>query len=103
VLRARRGGVLRYAVALTNVSARTFRFRSCPIYLQQLSPGTRRPERHVLNCRPVGVLRPRARAIFAMVLRVPVAAPLGANGLFWELAPRTYLPPSADARVLVTR
>jgi hypothetical protein len=38
-----------------------------------------------------------------MVLRLPGDAPLGVNGLGWELAPRTYLPPFVAARVLVTR
>lgn len=51
----------------------------------------------------MGTLGPRTRAVFAMVLRLPADAPLGVNGLGWELAPRTYLPPFVDGRVLVTR
>jgi Protein of unknown function (DUF4232) len=102
VLRARRGGMLRYSVVLMNVSALPFRFRSCPTYLEQLSPKGK-PELYVLNCRPMGTVGPRARAVFAMVLRVPADAPLGVNGLGWELAPRTYLPPFVGAPVLVTR
>ncbi len=97
-LRARRGVVLHFSVALTNVSRRSFRFRSCPIYLEQLSG---KPELYVLNCRPMPMLRPGARAVFAMVLRVPRTARVGTNGLLWELAPRTYLPPTVGARVAV--
>jgi hypothetical protein len=98
-LRARRGAFLHFSVALTNVSRRRFRFKSCPVYVEQLSRGV---ELYVLNCRPMGVLRPRARAIFVMALRVPKNTRLGPTGLFWELAPRTYLPPTAVARVAVT-
>jgi hypothetical protein len=98
-LRARRGGLLHFSIALTNVSRREFRFRSCPIYVEQLSG---KLELYVLNCRPMPALRPGAQAIFAMVIRVPRQARIGTNGLFWELAPRTYLPPTVGARVAVS-
>lgn len=100
-LRARAGGLLRYEVALTNVSRRPFRFRGCPVYVQQLVPRGPR-ELYVLNCRPIATLAPGERAVFAMVLRVPASAPVGPNGLAWQLAPKTYLPAFATARVLVT-
>jgi hypothetical protein len=99
-LRARRGALFHFSVALTNVSPRPFRFRSCPIYAEQLAG---KAELYVLNCRPMPTLRPGARAIFAMAIRVPRNARLGPTGLFWELAPRTSLPPTTDARVAVTR
>jgi hypothetical protein len=99
-LQVRAGGVLRYEVALTNVSRRRFRFRNCPTYLQDLD---RRTELYVLNCRPVGVLQPRATARFAMRLRVPKDARRGRTSVFWLLGPKTYLPTTAVAFVLVTR
>jgi Protein of unknown function (DUF4232) len=99
-LRVQAGGLLRYEVALTNVSRRPFRFRGCPTYLQDFGG---RHEWYVLNCRPVGVLQPRETARFAMLLRVPKEARLGRTGLFWLLAPKTYLPATAVAGVLITR
>ena len=99
-LHARRGGLLRYEIALTNTSRRTFHFARCPAYLEQLAPRGR-AELYILNCRSAGAIAPGANATFAMVLRVPRAAPRGANGLFWELAPTTYLPPSTAVRVVV--
>jgi hypothetical protein len=102
VLQVARGGTLRYAVALTNVSARPFRFRSCPTYSQRVV-GRGATEVYVLNCRPMGVLQPRGHAVFAMMIRVPQNARLGVTGLSWELAPTTYLPPFIGTRVLVTR
>jgi hypothetical protein len=99
-LRVKAGGVLRYDVALTNVARRPFRFRGCPTYLQDLD---RRLDSYVLNCKPLGILRPRESARFAMVLHVPKNAEVGRTSLFWLLGPRTYLPPTAGAMVLVTR
>ena len=98
--RARLGGLLRYQVTLTNVSRRRFRFRNCPIYLQDLDG---RSQRYVLNCRAVGLLRPEETARFNMVLRVPRTARPGRRGLFWLLGPQTYLPPNDGAMVLITR
>jgi hypothetical protein len=99
-LRVGAGEVLRYEIALTNVSRRRFRFRDCPTYVQRLD---RRTELYILNCRPVGVLRPRETARFAMRLRVARDARVGQTGVFWLLGPKTYLPPTAVAFVLVTR
>jgi hypothetical protein len=98
--RARVGGLLRYQVMLTNVSRRPFRFRNCPTYVQDLDG---RSQRYVLNCRPVGSLRPRQTVRFNMVLRVPRTARPGRRGLFWLLGPQTYLPPDDGCRVLITR
>jgi hypothetical protein len=99
--RARRGRLLRYRVAVTNTSGTTFRLAgtSCPIYIEQLTglPA----QAYVLNCRPVGAIAPRGRVLFEMRLRVPAHAPLGARGLTWELAPRTYLAPFASAAVWI--
>jgi hypothetical protein len=100
-LRARAGGLLRYEVALRNVSRRSFRFRRCPRYLEDL--GAQQHEWYVLNCPPVGVLRPHDTVRFAMVLHVSKKAPLGRTGLLWLLGPQTYLPPTAHTAVLITR
>lgn len=97
---AHRGRPFRYELAVKNVSRRLFRFHSCPTYSEQFAPRGPR-QTYVLNCRPVGALAPGSSAVFAMVIGVPVAAPLGANGLAWELAPQTYLPAFASASVIV--
>jgi hypothetical protein len=98
--RVRAGGLLRYEVALTNIAPRPFSFRGCPTYLQDLD---RRTDSYVLNCKPLGTLQPRKSARFAMVLRVPRKARIGRTSLFWLLGPKTDLPPTAVATVLVTR
>ncbi len=100
-LRVRTGALLRYEVALTNVGRRPFSFRRCPTYVELLGGG--REEWYLLNCRPVGILQPRQSVRFAMRLRVPKNARLGGSGLLWLLGPKTDLPPTAVAPVLVTR
>jgi hypothetical protein len=100
-LRARRGGVLRYEVAVTNASRRPFRFRGCPTYLEDLAP--HQHERYVLNCRPASVLARHETVRFAMVLRVAKNTPLGRHGLLWLLGPKTDFPPTASAPVVITK
>jgi hypothetical protein len=97
-LAARPGVPLHYAVALTNTGRRAFRFHSCPVYQEQLVPAPARA--YVLNCKPVGELRPGATAVFEMRVPVPANAPPQA-GLSWELAPKTYEPPFATAAVAI--
>jgi hypothetical protein len=83
------GEALRYRVALTNVSRRAFRFRGCPIY-QETLVDREFPwptEWFVLNCKPVGTLEPRERAVFEIVCHVPADARHGRGGLTWVLAP----------------
>jgi hypothetical protein len=99
--RVEAGGVLRYDVAVMNVSRRPFRFRGCPTYIQRLV--RQRSERYVLNCRPVGVVQPSETVRFEMRLRAPNSIRPGRTGLFWLLGPKTYLPTTTDAVVLVTR
>jgi hypothetical protein len=100
-LRVKAGGLLKYEIALTNVGRHPFRFHhACPTYLQDLDG---RAESYVLNCRPMGILRPHESVRFAMVLRVPKNARIGRTGLLWLLGPKTYLPPTTAAMVLVTR
>jgi hypothetical protein len=95
--RARRGGELRYIVALTNVSRRPFRFRSCPVFRQTWGGP------YVLNCRSVGTIAPGQTVRFRMVLRIPDREPLGVTGISWILARKTYRPPFATAALLVVR
>jgi uncharacterized protein DUF4232 len=99
-LYARRGQLLRFRVVLTNPLATPVRFRSCPAYALQLVPGGT-VEAHDLNCaaaHPIGAHRSEA---FAMQLRVPADAPIGQNGLFWELDPFGAQAPQVHARVTV--
>jgi hypothetical protein len=97
----RRGRVLRYRVALLNTGATPFRFAatSCPVYIEQLASSP--PQAYVLNCRGVAAVPPHGRAVFAMELRVAQDARVGPSDLSWELAPRTFDAPLADAAVRV--
>jgi hypothetical protein len=95
--RARRGGELRYVVALTNVSRRPFRFGRCPAFRQTWGGP------YVLNCRPVGAIEPQETVRFQMILRIPRDEPLGVTGISWILARKTYLPPFATAALILVR
>jgi hypothetical protein len=87
--------ILRYRIALVNISRRPFRFRGCPVYVQSLD----RKDAYVLNCRSVGTIAPRSRAVFEMRVRAPER--VGPDALFWWL-PRTF-DVGDDARIVVTR
>lgn len=99
---ARRGGLLRYRVVLKNLSHSTVRFDHCPAYAQQLVPGGQ-VEVYVLNCRGVQPLRPNESVAFAMQMRVPKNAELGANGLFWDFDAFGEQAPQAHAAVTMSR
>jgi hypothetical protein len=99
------GTTLHYQVTVmvTSTARRPFRFRSCPIYFEQLG-GSRPYELHYLNCRPVGTLAPGGSAVFAIELRVPPRTRPGRFGLLFELGLGTYQPVQTPAPpVLVTR
>jgi hypothetical protein len=100
--RARRGQRFRYVVALSNMSAKTFRFAktSCPIYIEQIVPAA--AQVYVLNCRPVGSIAPRARVLFAMEYVIPTHLHLGYSSLTWELAPKTSNAPFVPAGLWVS-
>jgi hypothetical protein len=100
-LRARRGELLRYAVAISNEGNRSVRFDRCPIVEELLAPAGR-AEAHMLNCAAAHPLAPGATARFEMRIRVPANAPVGPNGLFWELDPLGAQSPEALARVIVS-
>jgi hypothetical protein len=87
---------------LKNGSKTTATFEHCPAYIAQLAPGGR-VEAHLLNCGAAHPIAPGKSLAFAMRLRVPRDAPLGANGLFWELDPFGSRTPQLHVRVLVAR
>jgi hypothetical protein len=101
-IHARRGGMLRFRVVLHNASQTTVRFGRCPAYAQQLVPRGR-VEAYTINCRAAHPIAPGKSLAFAMRLRVPDNAPLGANGLFWELDPFGARAPQVHARVTIDR
>ena len=99
---ARRGGTLRFRVVLDNGSQTTVRFDRCPAYAQQLVPRGS-VEAYTLNCRAAHPIAPGKSLAFAMRVRVPQNAPLGANGLFWELDPFGARAPQVHARVTIDK
>jgi hypothetical protein len=99
---AKRGAILRYRVVLKNRFGGTVRFDTCPAYIQQLAPRGQ-IEAFDLNCAAAHPIRPGKSLAFAMRLRVPKHAPLGPNGLFWELDPFGGRGPQVHARVVVER
>jgi hypothetical protein len=98
----RRGRLLHFRVVLRNRSRTTATFERCPAYIAQLAPSGR-VEAHRLNCAAARPVRPGKSEAFAMRLRVPRNAPLGANGLFWELDPFGSRNPQLHARVTIER
>jgi hypothetical protein len=99
---ARRGGILRFRVVLKNLSKTTARFNDCPAYVTQLAPSGG-VQVYNLNCAAAHPLRPGGSEVFAIELRVPKTAPIGANGLFWELDPWGIQGPQLHARVTIER
>jgi hypothetical protein len=99
-IHARRGGILRFQVVLTNVLKTTARVDRCPAYVQQLVPSGK-VEVYTLNCAAAHPIAPGKSLTFAMRVHVPQDAPLGANGLFWELDPFGAHAPQLHARVTI--
>ena len=99
-LHARRGELLGYSVAIRNAGRATVRFDTCPFTVQMLAPAGAL-EAHRLNCGAAHPLAPRASLRFEMRIRIPAAAPLGANGLFWELDPLGAGGPQVVSRLIV--
>lgn len=104
-LRARRGSVFHFKVALKNTSERPFRFRSCPLYEEQGPSTTRAPGltsyAYVLNCHAVGVLAPKATVLFEMQMPIPRDALLGGTLFSWFLAPYSPNSPSATVELRI--
>jgi Protein of unknown function (DUF4232) len=101
-LTARRGQVARFIVRLRNASPVAVRFGGCPLLAEALAPSGQ-TEIHQLNCRPAGPIMPGRSLLFDMRVRVPSSAPLGKNGLFWELDPTGAQYPEAVSGLVVTR
>jgi hypothetical protein len=99
-LHARRGELLGYSVAIRNAGRATVRFDTCPFAVQMLAPAGA-PEAHRLNCGAAHPLAPRASLRFEMRIRIPATAPLGPNGLFWELDPLGAGGPQVVSRLFV--
>jgi hypothetical protein len=99
--RARRGEILSFQVVLTNTGATAFHFApaSCPVYLEQVVPAP--AQEYVLNCRPVGAIAPHASVVFEMEAAIPLRIRAGLGLVSWDLAPTTYLSPSAAAAVSI--
>jgi hypothetical protein len=98
----RRGGLLRFRIVLRNRSHTTATFENCPTYIEQLAPSGK-VEAHELNCAAAHPIAPGKSEAFAMRVRVPRNAPLGANGLFWELDPFGSHTPQLHVRVAIQR
>ena len=101
-LRARRGTLPRYRIAVKNAGAAPYRFgTSCPAYVEQLAGSA--PRAYLLNCRQVVMIEPRQSLLFEVALPVARAARLGSSELTFQLAPRTFDAPIAQAPVWVAR
>ena len=98
----RRGRLLRFRVVLKNRSHTTATFEHCPAYIAQLAPSGR-VEAYQLNCAEAHPIQPGKSEVFAMRVRVPRNAPVGQNGLFWELDPFGSNNPQLHARVTIER
>ncbi len=99
-LHARRGELLRYSVGLRNDGRETVGFARCPFAVELLAPEGK-PEAHRLDCAAAHPLAPHATLRFEMRIRIPATAPLGPNGLFWELDPVGAQSPEVVSRVIV--
>jgi hypothetical protein len=100
-LTGRRGQDARFAVRLHNPSTSPVAFGSCPLVVEALAPAGS-PEAHRLNC-PNQPIPPSGSVLFEMRIHVPPDAPLGNNGLFWELDPTGAQSPEAVAGLNVTK
>jgi hypothetical protein len=88
--RLQRGSVFHYRIALRSTSRRPFHFTKCPLYREMLtghnnSSNAYHSEALVLNCSPVGMIKPDGQAYFAMELHVPKNQQLGESDLMWLL------------------
>lgn len=105
--RVARGSTLRYQVSLQNSTGFAYRFRRCPVYVEELGTPENllagrgiAKEIHYLNCSGV-VVKPYSSVTFAMRLRVPRTLRKGYL-LEWQLDPHSYSAPFAPAGVKLT-
>jgi hypothetical protein len=97
-----RGATAKFLVTLRNVDRVPARFGRCPLFVEVVAP-VGAPEAHQLNC-PAGAAIPPGDALtFEMRVHVPRTAPLGKNGLLWELDPAGSQGPEAVGTLVVSR
>jgi hypothetical protein len=95
-----RGAVVTYAVRLRNVSTAPITFDRCPLLIQMLAPAST-PDAHQLNCAAANPITPNGSLWFEMRIAIPRNAPLGNNGLFWELDPTGAQGPQVVSQLVV--
>lgn len=101
-LTGKRGQTVRFLVRLRNSSPVPVRFGHCPLLAEELAPSGQ-AEVHQLNCQPAGSI-PAGRSMwFEMRIQVPASAPLGRNGLFWQLDPTGAQYPETVSALVVSR
>ncbi|MBO0814698.1 MAG: DUF4232 domain-containing protein [Actinobacteria bacterium] len=100
-LTGRRGHLARFVVRLRNASRVPVRFDRCPLLAEELAPAGQ-TEVHQLNCRAAGSILPGKSLFFEMDIQVPASAPLGKNGLFWDLDPTGAQFPEAVSGLVVS-
>jgi Protein of unknown function (DUF4232) len=99
---APRGSTAHFGVRLANVSGTAVPFEHCPLFVEALAPSGE-PEAHQLNCAAATPIPPGGALTFEMRIQVPKSAPLGNNGLFWELDPTGAQGPELVSGLTVTR
>lgn len=101
-LTGKRGHSARFVIQLRNASPAPVRFGRCPLFAEQLAPSGK-TEVHQLNCQAAGSIHAGGSVFFEMLIRVPASAPLGRNGLFWQLDPTGTQYPEAVSRLVVSK
>jgi len=96
-----RGHLARYVIRLRNASPAPVRFARCPLLAEQLAPAGQ-TEVHQLNCHAARPIPPGGSLYFEMSIHVPASAPLGKNGLFWQLDPTGAQYPEAVSGLAVS-
>ena len=101
-LAGKRGHIARFVIQLHNTSPAPVRFGRCPLLAEQLAPFGQ-TEVYQLNCQAAGSIRPAGSVFFEMLIHVPASAPLGRNGLFWQLDPTGAQYPEAVSGLVVSK
>jgi len=97
-----RGHLARFVVRLRNASGMPVRFARCPLLAEELAPAGQ-TEVHQLNCDAARPIPPGGSLYFEMGIHVPASAPLGKNGLFWQLDPTGAQFPETVSGLAVSR
>jgi hypothetical protein len=97
-----RGHLARFVIRLRNASGVPVRFARCPLLAEDLAPAGQ-TEVHQLNCHAARPIPPGGSLYFEMGIHVPASAPLGKNGLFWQLDPTGAQFPETVSGLAVSR